>query len=1321
MISYSRELEKPKSEAEFEEMCLLVYSEVFQDPLAKLNGRRGQAQGGVDVYVRANTGRIGIQSKRYKDNTLKLKHVTEEIAKAEAGLAKIELLIIATTAANDANLGNEVMALSDKREADGKFGVQVEFWDDIRMRIAKSPTLQRLYDPNAPGALFYRIDRGQATISQTVALISSDVQSLKALAFDTALPSALEASIHSSFTCQIDAIKKLLECSRYREANALLELLAGSFNLFDTHQKARWYLQRGICRIHLFNAVGAAEDLILASQMYPQDDKLIAAGVRGLVLQEKFGEAVAAGQSAAADWPGSVEVWTALAYARIENGEILSFDDVPPQMVDERRVLALFCWASIDADDNALAASYGQKLLSLPEPSLTEKMAAFTAALHWAAENPIERDHGFIKLSAREALEAAILALEPRSESIWSNQSLASRSVDASNLAYAYYLLDRHDEVLNLCAEAAGYMQLSDRLVSLKLVALKALDRIDEMLHLVPTHIGQIEPAAAAVIAEVASWRGRTELISALAANTLGSDGGYDRETISMFAALAMLNAGQRDDALKAVKDVHCTGEKCIGPTIVAARVLLAAGEKTEANARIEEVLSAIPVNASAENKLMLADCLYFLKRYIESAKFYAPYCTPGHHSLLHTRLLRSYVESGQRDHARRLIETFPSTWVKDDEALEIAVSLAQRAADWARLIELAEQLLILRPDSAGAWLLRVVAEQHGGSKQAFLSFVSTLPEVLQGSVRQQAQLAVLQFQYGHSPSGIRRLYRMMRNNMNNPTAASAYMTCMCMRGSEKDFGELVEVTSGTTVHLIDDSGNETRVNIDIADIGELPVHIDFHLPNSRLSGFLIGKRKGETVVIQGQIGASRTYTVANVEPVYVGLLTAQFERVSCSPEGLPSVWSVNMQTQDGTIDLTEMTAILNRDNERIRTILDTYANNPITLGVCAKSLGITGLELLQQWPIDGPSLRECMGDRQESINAINLLAKRDKPLVFDLTTLSEVVDLGCVEALASYDTVYITSAATHILDGLIVRASDDKSVARAASIGGHVRFIEVDKQDRQIRLDSLNHLKNVIAEYCIVRPAYGNGNVPVELTQLEDLLGDDEYEALLLAHELNATLVSVDLELRKFAAISLDVSGAWTQIFLACAALKGAISEGQYRHAMQKLLCENRTFLRIQSDDVLMAIRQGGPNLISRLENIRSMFQSQSSEALSCTQVIEDVITGIAVGQTALGVVREMVEYLYEPLFRHPSHLPDLEQRALSLMQRISRRFARVANWFPLEIVRLEDNQYTAAVGHYLEDGVRCAARRAANPVVDRPFPFQAMKVTKAPQLCLF
>lgn len=175
------EITKPTDDSAFEDMCARIYGEAFGDPTPKNNGRRGQAQGGVDVFVNSSAGRVGIQSKRYVDGALTLKMVEKELERAEAKQVPIVKLIVATTAAADATLLHDVQTLSDKRVAAGEFPVEVDFWDDICRHIRSNGKLQRDYAPNAPGSMFHEQRESNAALQAALLRIESKLDAIAGL------------------------------------------------------------------------------------------------------------------------------------------------------------------------------------------------------------------------------------------------------------------------------------------------------------------------------------------------------------------------------------------------------------------------------------------------------------------------------------------------------------------------------------------------------------------------------------------------------------------------------------------------------------------------------------------------------------------------------------------------------------------------------------------------------------------------------------------------------------------------------------------------------------------------------------------------------------------------------------------------------------------------------------------------------------------------------------------------------------------------------------------------------------------------------------
>ncbi|MBE9550184.1 MAG: hypothetical protein IMF09_12325 [Proteobacteria bacterium] len=141
----AKQIAPPKEWAIFEDLCHALFKQVWQDPLAQKNGRRGQAQHGVDVFGSPNDDLqlyLGVQCKG-KDSNYGSKvvwsEVVAEIAKAEQFSPKLDKWIFATTAPADAKLQKAARELSVERKAKGLFSVDVLAWEEIQALMAGAP------------------------------------------------------------------------------------------------------------------------------------------------------------------------------------------------------------------------------------------------------------------------------------------------------------------------------------------------------------------------------------------------------------------------------------------------------------------------------------------------------------------------------------------------------------------------------------------------------------------------------------------------------------------------------------------------------------------------------------------------------------------------------------------------------------------------------------------------------------------------------------------------------------------------------------------------------------------------------------------------------------------------------------------------------------------------------------------------------------------------------------------------------------------------------------------------------------------------------
>ncbi len=136
-----------KDEKEFEHI-LLDFGQNVYGGQASLFGRKGQAQHGIDVVVnRLDGSRVCIQCKDYISTSVTTAKIDAWIAEAEQSAFQFQLFVIAVAAHTDARLQEYVFRVSDQRMADGKFPVNIIFWEDIEHFIKRRPELLKLYYP----------------------------------------------------------------------------------------------------------------------------------------------------------------------------------------------------------------------------------------------------------------------------------------------------------------------------------------------------------------------------------------------------------------------------------------------------------------------------------------------------------------------------------------------------------------------------------------------------------------------------------------------------------------------------------------------------------------------------------------------------------------------------------------------------------------------------------------------------------------------------------------------------------------------------------------------------------------------------------------------------------------------------------------------------------------------------------------------------------------------------------------------------------------------------------------------------------------------
>lgn len=148
-----KQIAPPRSWETFEDLTRALFAYVWNDPLTQKNGRTGQAQAGVDVYLNPSQdcSRVfGIQCKG-KDALYGAKATVAEfdaeLAKAESFEPKLSRWIFATTAANDAELQKHARKVTQARVKQGKFPVHIMGWESIQALLHENRSVAQQFYP----------------------------------------------------------------------------------------------------------------------------------------------------------------------------------------------------------------------------------------------------------------------------------------------------------------------------------------------------------------------------------------------------------------------------------------------------------------------------------------------------------------------------------------------------------------------------------------------------------------------------------------------------------------------------------------------------------------------------------------------------------------------------------------------------------------------------------------------------------------------------------------------------------------------------------------------------------------------------------------------------------------------------------------------------------------------------------------------------------------------------------------------------------------------------------------------------------------------
>lgn len=1157
------------------------------------------------------------------------------------------------------------------------------------------------------------VDRGDMALAPSNVVATSVVRQA-----DAALSSSRPDSANKVISGQLDAINEKLKLCRYCEALSDIVTLGRDLGPFDTHQKARWYLQRGVCYWHLGQTDDAATDFLKTADLSDDDDKMVAARIRGLMLRKEIPEAIKVGEPALERFPESLHVWIALANARLIQGDSLTSADVPARHREDSEALLMLAWARRLAEDWPSAIELSLKSLNAPSAGFYTRHAALAMVVESATRNGVLSTYRLTSADAKWALQQVVDAFDPRPDRLWAIQAPTTVAEAATHLGYAFLLLDDPDSALKVVQEAQVHGITSPTLLRVELDALNQAKRTSELLAKGNAYVSQLSEEGLVSLGQAAANVGDVPLVEKIlkAAELVTLSRPDTMDVLRAIRWIALWCSPLRSKATAEVLAASLSTSDSLPLILAGTRVLLGAKEEAAAGDAIAKAVSLVATANSPENVLLLAELLFDARKFEEAAKHYEQVLPSCQHSELHNRLLCCYVKLGSRRKAKKLIEGFPAGWAEDDGARSLAIELGQSAGDWPLLTALAEAQFKQAPLHASSWLFKFMTAVRSKPVAELRRFLQDMPAVLEGTIQQTAQLATQEFRYGLEANGMRRMYRLRRTHIEDVESASAlFLTYLSTTESLPYMEEALPVVApGTSFVVVDQNGGRQTVSIDPVELPDLPETIEFKQPSADEAKYFLGAFVGSTVTIDGNYSTTRTYKVESVTSAYRRLFNLASQAIEQSLKPVPNALSISIPTSPDGADYSQLHAQLKLASAHVKMAIERYETIPITLGGLGSLLGKNPIDVVRGWQMNGPPLFVCTGTTDERDAALHMLADTSSAYVIDAATMTEFVTLDCVDALAVLPKLFVSSTTCDIVQGKLEEARLERSSGQAFDIDGQMGFVEFTAEDHARNIRQLEEVATTIEKYCEVVPAYGPEVQNPLLMDLQKAISDEEHSVLLLAAERGAHLVTVDGRLRHWAAAAL-VQGVWPQVLLKYAVNKGAFSGRSYSHATARMFLRNRSFVSLSAHDLLMICHQGDTWLKCGIARYKKYLSEPGTEFNSAFDITLGFLRCVAQALTHMGAFAELLKNVVEGLLRHKDCPNDLMSRIGAFLTNLLRRDGPEYLYGPAAAGQEQELTMTL---QYFRSILKEAGVWAQQPAQDRPLKVKVLMCGRVPWL---
>jgi len=993
--------------------------------------------------------------------------------------------------------------------------------------------------------------------------------------------------------------------------------------------------------------VSAAQELLQAALLTPEDKKAICNNVIAHFLLGNFPAALKTAKEAVSRYPNDAECFQVLVLASVSDEECTDPSIAIPVELLSCPELALQLGDFFQRRNNPSESKKWFRKAFVLNPSSPEIQEAYATSLldYVLIKSPVVYGNQ-ITMEHHKQLEEARDLLA----GIWANAKgteISGRYIPcAINLSNAARLLGHRTEAL-ACIEDALHLHPGNfLLMKQKCICLLSDGRIKEacaLLRHMPDDAfeGKVLMEAEA-LALVNEPREAMLKIACFFSDTALHDPNNVVVANAMKVQLTEKLEGV-DAGIGAALELAAKHPETIEYLLLVSEMF---EEKEDSEKALEWVEKARQTSACSGNFLertRVADRYFSLGDYRVAATLYAELITSYDDSRNLRRLFASYMAGDIRGDALDLVSRLPQHVKQLHFYGRACAELYYRLGDLPAARKYLEGCLKSSPENLELQLNYITLLERMGLKEEAQKALKNLPAFSDPAPEDSIRLAHALARHGMNKEALSIGYSTLRRFNSIANVHLGY--CGLLLGLN-NIPEMDQVTERGTVDIntaftcLTESGKSLTYVIEPDSADESRGEIS---PDHSYSKRAIGLSKNQKFVIFETPFGQEEATITEIKHKYIHALHESMHNFQYRFPGVPGMWMFTLKSSaEGNLELQPVLDAVSRRSETVMRTLKLYEENPIPLALVAHQIGVHPIDSFLGMSSAGRvKIKCCNGDSVERDNAVRAVLSSKAGFIIDPFALYTLYILNLLDNVVSIagGKIGITQSTLDLFIQLMEERKAMGSHMSLAKEGEHFVRTEISHEDIQLSIRPFESILAWCTENCEILPAAGKPGSKGDELHLFSGLHPSFLDTLLAAEGSGRLLISEDLHYRQVANLLFNVEGVWSQPLLQSGRLLRCVTDSKYHEAVLQLIKMNYRFISISHDDLMYHLVTHKFEVTEDFNKLLSTISDRSTDIASSLSMIVNFFCLLFQSTRSYSALEKTTYTTLHHLTTHPSH----------------------------------------------------------------------------------